>query len=103
MSIESDTTADLGSRIVSLGNFGVGVQYPSAKDPAETKVWEALSLKLLPAYPSSLALDRVLAYLEKDVVKARQTAVVMQPPPILVSTRPAVLVIVDGEPLQVDI
>jgi len=104
MSIESDTTVDLESRIVALGNFRVtGIKYPSAKDPAETKVWEALSLKLLPAYPSSLALDRVLAYLEKDVVKARQTAVVMEPPPILVSTQPAILVIIDGEPLRVDI
>lgn len=63
----------------------------------------ALSLKLLPAYPSSLALDRVLAYLERDVVKARQTAVAMETPPILVNTQPAILVIIDGEPLRVDV
>jgi hypothetical protein len=104
LSIESDTVVNLEMRTVGLLNFRVtGVSYPSAKDAAETKVWEALSIKLLPAYPTSLALDRVLAYMDKSMVNARQTAVLMEPPPILVSTQLAILVIIDGEPVRVDI
>lgn len=104
LSLESDTAVDMERRAVSLGNFKVtGVSYPSAKDEAESKLWGALTVKLLPAYPTSIALDRILAYMNKSTVDARQTAILMDPPPILVSTQPAILVIIDGKPVEVDI
>jgi len=104
LSIEADTAVNLETRVVGMGNYRVtSVSYPSAKDQAEAKVWEALSIKLLPPYPTSIALDRVLAYMDKSTVNPRQTTILMEPPPILVSTQPAVLVIIDGDPVRVDI
>ena len=104
LSIESETVVNLESRTVAMGNFRVtGVAYPTARDEAEAKNWAALTTKLLPAYPTSVALERILAYMDKSAVSARQTPILMDPPPILVSTQPAVLVILDGEPVKVDI
>lgn len=104
LSVESDTVVDLASRTVAFVNFRVaGVSYPSAKDDAEAKHLEALTLKLLPQYPTTVALERVLAYMDDRQVKARQTAILLDAPPILVSQQPAVLVIIDGEPILVDV
>lgn len=102
--IESDTDVDIESRTVALENFKVtGAHYPSAKDEAQAKEWEALTTRLLPGYPTTLALDRILAYMDEKPAETRQTAVLLEPPPILVSTQPAVLVIIDGQPVRIDL
>ena len=102
--IAADTMVNAETRTVALENFMVtDASYPSAKDDAQAEVWRALTTKLLPPYPTSVALDRVLAYLDESPDSARQTAVLLDPPLILVSTQPAVLVIIDGKPIPVDI
>lgn len=104
LSIESETQVDLESRTVAFTDFRVtGIRYPSVTDSTEAQSWQALTERLLPAYPTSVAIERILAYMEKDQVKTREIAVLLQPPPILVSTHPAVLVIIDGQPIRIDI
>ncbi len=105
LSIEFETVVDLDSRTVACHNFHVvEMTYPSAKDETEAKAWPGVeATKLLPPYPTSLALDRILAYMDKSQSNARQTEVLLDPPSILVSTQPAVLVITDGKPIPLDI
>ena len=104
LSIESGTLVSLESRTVTFQDFRVtGMSFSSAKDDAEAKVWVAIATKLLPAYPTTVALDRILAYIDKNQLNARQTEVLLVPPPILVSTQPAMLVIIDGKPILIDI
>ena len=103
-SVEVETKVDLESRIVSYANFQIlEVRYPSVTGEEEAQKWVALTKALLPQAPTSVALDRILAYLDVKDVKARPTAVSMDPPSILVSTQPAVLVILDGKPIPFDI
>ena len=102
--VEADTRVDLGSRIVTFANFRfTEVHYPAARNEAELQSWVALTKKLLPASPTAVALDRVLAYMDTKPVAARQTKVSLEPPPILVARQPAVLVIIDGDPINFDI
>ena len=104
ITVESDTLADLDTRTVAFQDFRVSkVEYQSAKDEAEEKIWIDLTKKLLPSYPTSIALDRVLAYMDTTPTDVRQTEVKLDPPPILVSQQPAVLVIIDGQPIPIDI
>ena len=104
ITLEADTRVDLESRIVSYADFHImEIQYPKAADAAEEKKLVALTKTLFPQAPTSIALDRILAYIDVKDVKPRQVEVSMEPPPILVSTQPAILVILDGKPLPVDI
>ena len=104
VSVESDTRVDLETRTVGFENFAVtDVRYPAARNDADAQYWVTLTTKLFPAYPTTEALDRILAYLDDNPVDARQTAVLLDPPPIIVTKQPAVLVIIDGQPIPVDI
>jgi hypothetical protein len=53
--------------------------------------------KVFPRGPVEVSLDRVLANLEREDVVIRQVEVANDPPPLFVSRRPAVLLILDGE------
>ena len=100
LSMETKTLVNQKLRTVAFMDFRViGVHYPSAKTESDTRIWEALTVKLMPSYPISVSLDRMLAYVDRSSVKIRETAVVLEPPPILVSTQPAALVIIDGKPI----
>jgi len=104
ISLASETRVDLPTRTVEFEKFSVtAVSYPSAKDEHEAVTWQALTAKLLPPYPTTASLDTVMAYLDLDGPGPRQTDVQLAPPPILVSQFPAVLVIIDGEPILLDI
>jgi hypothetical protein len=104
LSVEASTQVDHESRVVTLTGTRVqSITFPSAKDEAEAKAWQALAAKLVPTFPTSITLDRVLAYMDASAVKSRRTDVLLDPPPILVSTQPALLVIIDGKPAFFDI
>jgi hypothetical protein len=104
LSISSETVVDMETRTVAFKDFRVAeVRYSSAKDEAEEKNWIDLTRKLLPTYPTSIALDRVLAHMDTAPTNVRETEVTLDPPPILVSQQPAVLVILDGQPIPIDV
>ena len=102
--LEAETRVDLESRTVSYANFQVlDVSYPKAANDAEAQKLVALTKSLMPQAPTNVALDRVLAYIDLKEVPVKEVAVSMEPPPILVSTQAAVLVIIDGKPIPMDI
>jgi hypothetical protein len=102
--MEADTRVDFGSRVVAFANFGVSdIRFPSVRNDAETQSLAMLLKKLLPATPTAVDLNRVLAYMDKSRFNPRQTAVSLEPPQILVSRQAAVLVIIDGDPITVDV
>ncbi len=102
--IDADSSVDLETRSVLLTNIRlVNARYASAKDEAQAKAWTALTVKLIPKRAMTVALDRLLAYLDSSQVQRRDVQVALDPPPILVSMQPAVLVILDGQPLWVDV
>jgi hypothetical protein len=102
--VEADTSVNRDSRVVAFDTFKIAsVSYPAAKGVAESTVWSALTRKLLPERPAAIAVQRILAYMDPGLVNSRQTEVLLDPPAILVSTQPAVLVIIDGQPLLMDI
>jgi hypothetical protein len=104
LSIAADTEVNLDTRSVALENLSMArVDYPSASDDAQLEVWQTLTRQLLPSFPTRVALDRLLAYMDESHVKARQTNVQLTPPRIFVSPQPAVLVIIDGEPIPLDV
>jgi len=47
-----------------------------------------------------VALDRILAYVRAGEVPRKEAQILTEAPPIFVSTKPAVLVILDGEPMM---
>jgi hypothetical protein len=104
LSMEAQTHVDLDSKSVALSAFTVtDIRFPAARDDAHAQTLPALTKNLLPAYPTSIALDRLLAYVDLSQITPRNAAVAVDPPPILVTTQPAILVILDGEPITVDI
>ena len=50
-----------------------------------------------------LALDRVLAFVHAGEVPRKEARVLTEPPPIFGSTQPAVLVILDGDPVMLEV
>ena len=102
--VSADTLVDTGTRTVQFDNIRVDdARYPSAKSADEQKKLLDLTSKLLPKEPVGVSLDRVLAYVDAKDEKVRESKVSLDPPPILVSTMPAVLVIIDGDPILMDI
>src|SRR5215469_1611482 len=102
LSVEAETRINTETRTVEFENFRVtDVRYPAAKTDAERQDFASRTTKLMPSLPATIALDRLLAYEANDRVIVRQSAVTMDPPPILVATQPAVLVSIDGDPITV--
>ena len=65
MKVEAETKVDLESRIVSYANFNVlEISYPKAANEAEAQKLVAQTKTLFPQFPTSVALDRVLAYID---------------------------------------
>src|SRR3954453_12496277 len=102
--VQADTLVDTESRTVGLTNFKITeVRYATAETEAEAEHLSQLTTKLFPQAPATVSLERVLAYMDTSQIKPRETAVLLNPPQILVSMQPAVLVIIDGEPILLDL
>ncbi len=97
------TDTDMENRTVVLHDPKVLSFRAPEQDEAKAKELEALFSKLLPNRGNAVALDRVLAYLDPDRLKTKQVRISTAPPVILVNTKPAVLVMVDGQPILGDI
>jgi hypothetical protein len=97
-SIGANTLVDTTARTVFLRDIAVtSVRFPSA-DAATAQSLEALLKTMMPSGGEPIALDRVMAMVERDKVPARAVAVKNDPPRIFYSEKPALLLIVDGDP-----
>jgi len=98
----AQTNTDLEDRTVTVAALTITSFRAPGESDARNLELQALVTRLLPAV-TPIALDRLLAYLDPARVPSRQIAISTEAPPILVSTQPAVLVMVDGEPILGDI
>jgi hypothetical protein len=100
---EGETIVDSDHRLVLLRNLrALDLRFPSTTGTATAR-WSDLVRQLLPADALVISLDRLLAFMPAAEVSRKEAHVLTEPPPIFVSAQPAVLVIVDGDPILVDI
>ena len=98
--VEADTKVALDSRLVSFSDMAVTESnFPSlSKDQTRDVVAEVV--KAVPTEDRVLALDRVLAAVDKSQILPKNVeGVKADPPPIFFSQTPAVLVNIDGDPI----
>jgi hypothetical protein len=96
--VAADTQVDKGARLVTLENLRIEkVRFPSATD--KEAAFKKLLEQNIPAKVRTLELDRLEALLATD--EAREAAskpLKNDPPKIVFSTVPAILILIDGAP-----
>jgi hypothetical protein len=100
--IRADTDTDLENRTVLLGNMEVIESKLPSLDGAEEAAWETRIASILPKTPTPIDLDRLLAYFDStyvEVVARDIGAGAPNVPLVFVSQEPAILVVLDGEPV----
>lgn len=97
--IEGDTQVDLDTRLVKLSAVEiVEHRFPSLDEEQSQKLLAKLE-ELMPKDEVIIALDRLLAGLERAEVQGKPVETKTTPPRIFVSQKPAVLVLLDGKPI----
>ena len=99
VSLSARTEIDKESRIVTLDDVEVtGVSFPAAR--SRQKELGDVIRRSVPDWPRTVSLDRLLASLAitKAESKAEQVALKNEPPRIIFSAVPSVLVLIDGQP-----
>jgi hypothetical protein len=97
--LTANTVVDNETRTAVLRNVAVkSVRFPSL-DAATAGQFERLFRSLIPSNGETIAVDRVMAMMEQDKVPARAVALKNEPPTIFYSASPAILLLVDGEPV----
>jgi len=95
----ANTLVDKESRTVFLRDIAVtSVRFPSS-DAATSARLRALFESMVPTGGEAISVDRVMAMIERDKVPARTAAVKNDPPPIFYREKPAILLIVEGDPV----
>jgi len=100
---EGETLVDADFKVVLLTNVhAFDMRFPGQPGGVSPHLTE-LTLRLLPSNALVVSLDRILAYVKASEVPRKEARVLTEPPPIFVSMQPAVLVILDGEPVMLDV
>ncbi len=93
------TVTDPQTRVVTIaGITPEKLRFPSLPE-AEVPAAEALFRQVFPKRAVTVSLDRLAAGVERSREEVQPVAVKMDPPQILMSTRPAVLLRLDGKPV----
>ena len=99
----ADTLVDANQRVVLMRNIrAVDMRFQEAPG-ATSAQWSELTRQLLPSDALVVSLDRVLAFVQAGEIPRKEARVLTDPPPIFVSTEPAALVILDGDPVMLDV
>ncbi|HEY5973429.1 MAG TPA: hypothetical protein VIU41_01685 [Geobacteraceae bacterium] len=102
-SLKSKTTADQENKTVALQKIKIeSVRFPGT-DAEKSEQLEKLFEQLFPTEGMTISLDRFAAGLKVGKDAARTVAVNNEPPKIFVGSDPAILLIVDGDPILVPI
>jgi hypothetical protein len=95
----ADTEVDHERRLVKMMNL----QATDGKFPAlsgeQTKQIMAKITSLLPTDAFFISLDRVIASLDRSAAEVKEVSVKNDPPQIFISSKPAILIILDGAPV----
>jgi hypothetical protein len=87
------------TRMVNLQKATVtDVHFPNTKDTSVLNQLQRLLEREIPKWEISIALDQLLASLEEHNKNIRSDALNMAPPLIIYKNKPAMLVLIDGEP-----
>ena len=98
-SFQTGTLVDESTRTVYLRDLKItSVRFPSL-DSKSVPAMEALFRKLAPTGSDPISLDRLMADMEKSSVKAHPVPVKNDPPEIFYSGNPAILLLVQGDPV----
>ena len=98
--LESPTSTSVEERMVNLVKVDVtSMSFPSL-DKAESQEVLAEIRKSLPKENMLVALDRVMAAVDRTQISAKGVKINTEPPPIFYSTKPAILLQFDGEPIM---
>jgi hypothetical protein len=103
VSLAAQTQTDVEARTVVLSEITVTSTRFQGLDPAEAERINSLVRELAPKGPTVISLDRLLATLEPKQEEVRSIPGASDPPTIFVSTRPAILLFVDGDPIRAPI
>ena len=94
-----ETATDSDTRTVVVRNIKVTSARFNTEKPEDATRFEALLKQNFPSSPVTVSLDRLLAGVKISKEAAAPVEVRMDPPPIFVSTTPAMILIVDGKPV----
>ncbi|MND61324.1 hypothetical protein D3C80_525800 [compost metagenome] len=98
-SISAETMVDKENHTVYLKKIGADdVRFPALDDTRSAKM-TGLFKELVPKSGDPISVDRVMADLEKGKIQTKAVAVKNDPPPIFYSQKPAILLIVEGNPV----
>ncbi|HPA18101.1 MAG TPA: hypothetical protein PLU30_10155 [Verrucomicrobiae bacterium] len=97
--VEASTRTDFQNRTVLLGTRKVTeLNFPGQAPERAAQLREIVMSALPPQRDLVVSLDRIIANLERTKLQEKDVAVNLEPPPILYSDKPAILVIFLGEP-----
>jgi hypothetical protein len=102
VSLEMQTQVDPENHTVFLNNLQVTKTYFPDLDPTQASQMDQLVRTLFsPGMTATISLDRLVAAVDKSKLPPPQTVEVKNdPPPIFVSDGPAVLLLVEGQPVR---
>lgn len=96
---EAQTAVAMEERLAQFQNIRLNqVSFPTLNQAQSRDITKALSA-LFPKEGLVIALDRVLAAVDKSAINAKGVAINQNPPPIFYASRPSLLVQFDGEPI----
>jgi hypothetical protein len=103
---EADTQVALLLRLVSFTNIHIDEFNFPKLSRSQSGAFVAAFEKVIPPAGVTIALDRVMAYLDKSQIQPQRgddTSLRAVPPPIFTSTRPAILVMFESDPIWTDV
>lgn len=97
--LQGRTTANVETRTVLIDNIQItSVRFPALSADEESTM-ETLLRSTFPGKPLTVSLDRLITSVQASQEKAKPVAVKTEPPRVIVSTEPAVLLTVQGDPV----
>lgn len=100
LELEADTVVDKEQRLVGLCNMKVTAsRFPGASSEDAEQIQNLVN-QYLAEKSITLSLDRLLAAVQKEEFSARNVPTKNDAPKIFVSKTPAILVLIDGEPVM---
>ena len=99
----ADSLVDTDRKLVLLRDIRAhDMRFPSAPGGTSGQ-WANLTKQLLPSEALVVSLDRVMAFVDTGAIRRKEARLLTEPPPIFASMQPAVLVILDGDPVMMDV
>jgi len=97
--IQADTETNLEMRMVVFTNIKItDIRFPNVEADTVKLCNELIRKTISPKTSIPIALDRVIAAIERSELQQRKVEVNLEPPPIYYSSEPAILIIFIGAP-----